>query len=201
MEATPSPMKLLHSYRNGVEAVQTLSNRPVAKLYLISHPLPASIAEIEISIVSKAGRNTSANLQTKSRSWFDASIIRGNGSWDDGSLDWGDEVRENPEAFRDDIRTLGWDFVETTETGQSSVVSFEVMDAHYGDNFSPFRSCVWAYRSESGDRKETPAQQVGALNLVKEGDRLIIWIRAEVSLSFSQHAPLNNNLKLATDNC
>lgn len=147
MEVSPSLVKFPHSYRSGEEAVQTLSSRPVARLYLISYPLPANIAELEISISSKASCNTSADVPTKSRSWFKATIKRGSGPWNNEPLDWSDEVREIPGDFRDDVRARGWDFVSNTEVDQPGVATFDVMEAHYGDSSSGFRSCVWAHSS------------------------------------------------------
>lgn len=184
MEASPNVIKFLHSYRSGVDEVWTLSSRSVAKLYMVSHPLPANITELEISISSKASRKASADVSTKSRSWFEATIIRGAGHWYDEAPDWADETRESPEDFRDDIRARGWDFVLNMEVDQPNVVAFDVMDAHLGSEFSGFCRCIWAQSLDENNSQGTAAQHCSALKLVEEGDRLVIWLRATVSLVF-----------------
>ena len=189
MEVSRNLIKFLHSYRSREDDVWTLSSRSVAKPYMVSHPLPAKITELEILISSKANREASADVPTKSRSWFEATIIRGCGAhWYDEAPDWTNETREIPEDFRDDIRARGWDFVPNQDVGQPSAVAFDVMDAHYGNEFSGFRRCVWAQSLDEDNSQGTAAQKFTPLKLIEEGDRFIIWLRATVSRlsSFSQ---------------
>lgn len=171
----------VHSYSSHVLTVHAKSATPVTKLYLLSHPVPANISAIKFSIVSHDQGSPTTSTEVSS-TWFDATILRpivsagddGKSRWPSPSLVVDTMCCSKPSDFAEEFEQQRWKLVDTVPCDGLFRVCVNSMSVHWQTH-----EIFWNAGSVS-DTHKTPGAKF--IDTLKEGDRIIIWARATVSL-------------------
>jgi tetratricopeptide (TPR) repeat protein len=176
----------LHSFQNDYLVVPPpdiqVPSSPSTALYLVSNPLPADITILELNIISY-DQALYEDLTEVSGGWFEISIIR---PWCEESVLGIDDLkqssgcRSHPEEFRELIQERGWYFqtipIPTLPEKNCTGCITQKLFTHY---LSPlWNRKTWAWSKNIHQDSAEP--DVDFLSLLEEGDRLLVWARAQV---------------------
>lgn len=171
----------LHSVQNDYLVVPPPGRRvssSTAALYLISDPLPADISILEFRITSH-DQGYCSDPTKGTWTWFEVSIIRPLCEEEPRSdiinLKHNAGVKSRPEDFGSLLQEQGWYFedipvLNTTNTN-TGCISRKILN-------NPVSS-LWSSKKSTWSRAEPHSDFI---SLLQEGDRLIIWARAQVIL-------------------
>jgi hypothetical protein len=179
------------------------SSLPVTYPYLISDPLPAGVTQLGIRIVSR-DQGSSGNLTAGRWTWFEVSFLRsqtGNPSVPIVS-DGLHLIREAPEAFRQVFQQSGWELLELFNSSDAACVP-ERSSHRSLTLFANAEAPGWVTQSRTilfGPAPNGLDGQPDPKNLTfsaQEGDRVVVWARAQVCATHLVRPRSTSNIKNA----
>ena len=178
----------LHSWRSTEATVRATTGSPVTHAYLVSHPFPADVEQLVITITSR-DQGYYSDPSGGSWTWFEASVARPQNEHDlDMDLTLTAQHKAEPEDFAAELQGQGYRLLPLP--GQSSENGIAREDAmrsvRVRTHEIPCRgwqtwSATWS-RDTGQVYPHSTGQPVGLLDSFETGDRMIIWARAVVRI-------------------
>jgi hypothetical protein len=178
----------LHSWRSTEATIRAISGSPVTHAYLISHPIPADIKQLVVTITSR-DQGYYGNPSGGSWTWFEASVARPQNEHDlNMDLKLTAQHKAEPEDFAAELQDQGHRLLPLP--GQGSEDGITRVDAIHSVRIRtcdiPCRdwqtwSATWS-RNTSQSHPHNPGKPAGLLDSFEAGDRMIIWARAVVRI-------------------
>ena len=165
-------VKLLHSY--SAENVEFLarSDRLVAKLYLLSHPLPGNITKVEIMFISRAYPTflPANGIDESTEKIFHAlTLFRPNTTTSTKDLQFKDDIYQNIQDSIPGIEQQGWTFLPLPKPQYANKSAGVV-------NLPGKRFDVYNVAFDTGSRED----QGSVIPFLQKDDRIAIWTQVRV---------------------
>lgn len=154
-------------------------NLPKTLLFLVSHPLPASVVGVKFSTIShNQGFCDCPDLGNWT--WFEAAILRRLSAEE---KDVSPRVRwahTNVQEFAEEIQQQGWEFVsianeETPHLPLSILLHHTELSRQWRQN-----EVYWRRTDD-----HLPAEAKQFMDTLREGDRIAVFVKAQVSEDLS----------------
>lgn len=151
---------------------------PSAALCLVSSPLPAEVSAARFYIVSH-DQGWCENQQDGLWSWFEVSIFRPFQPVLNPEFPDANEIKSSPEDFGDMIQELGFHFADIPfdQNDPENIDPSPATSLFLASNAS---NLDWEHHMITWTLGNKDGEGCQFLSLLEEGDRLVIWARAQV---------------------
>jgi len=163
-------LDFLHSYRAFHMELPARSDRSIARLYLLSHPFPANIAVIQISVVGGTHSLFENPRYEKpaNNSWYSMTVFHPKSGTDIQELEVKDDIYQTPEDCSDLVESQGW----TIHPGPEP----NCMNRGETDSYIIHATaCSPNYKEKEGQSSVC----------IRKNDRIGLWIHAQVRNPFN----------------
>jgi hypothetical protein len=192
------------SHRARKVVLGSRSSLPVTYPYLISDPLPTGVTQLGIRIVSR-DQGSSDNPTADRWTWFEASFLRSQTGSPSVPIvsDGLHLVREAPEAFRQAFQQSGWELLELSDSSEASChmperSSHSSLKLFANTGVPGLETQSYTFSFETGTHGPDRWPLSKNLNFsVQEGDRVVVWARAQVCASHLVRPRSTSNIKNA----